>query len=63
MSTTLVIGATGKVGREVVAQLLAKGDEVRAATRSPAAAKLPEGASAIKLPGARRRATQCAFGC
>ena len=53
MSTTLVIGATGKVGREVVAQLLANGEEVRAATRNPAAAKLPRGASPVqrKRPG------------
>ena len=49
MSTTLVIGGTGKVGREVVAQLLANGEEVRAATRNPAAAKLPRGASPVKL--------------
>jgi len=49
MSTTLVIGATGKVGREVVAQLLEKGEVVRAATRNPAAAKLPKGASAVQV--------------
>jgi uncharacterized protein YbjT (DUF2867 family) len=49
MSTTLVIGATGKVGREVVTQLLAKEEKVRAATRNPAAAKLPEGASAVQV--------------
>jgi uncharacterized protein YbjT (DUF2867 family) len=49
MSTTVVIGATGKVGREVVAQLLAKGEQVRAATRNPGAAELPKGASAVQV--------------
>ena len=36
----LVTGATGTVGREVVAQLLATGEQVRGMTRNPAAAKL-----------------------
>ena len=35
----LVTGATGTVGREVVAQLVAAGQEVRAMTRNPAKAK------------------------
>jgi uncharacterized protein YbjT (DUF2867 family) len=37
----LVIGATGRVGREVVSQLLATGTRVRALTRNPNAATLP----------------------
>ena len=37
----LVTGATGRVGREVVAQLLGAGVPVRALTRRPAAAGLP----------------------
>ena len=49
MGTTLVIGGTGKVGREVVAQLLVRGEQVRVGTRNPAAAKLPQGASAVQL--------------
>jgi uncharacterized protein YbjT (DUF2867 family) len=49
MSATLVIGATGKVGREVVAQLLAKGEHVLAATRNPAAARLPDGVTAVQV--------------
>jgi uncharacterized protein YbjT (DUF2867 family) len=49
MGTTLVIGATGKVGREVVAQLVARGEHVRAATRNPAAANLPKNASAVQF--------------
>jgi (4-alkanoyl-5-oxo-2,5-dihydrofuran-3-yl)methyl phosphate reductase len=36
----LVTGATGKVGREVVTQLLAAGEQVRGMTRNPATAKL-----------------------
>jgi uncharacterized protein YbjT (DUF2867 family) len=40
----LVTGATGKVGRHLVADLLAAGAEVRALTRDPAAADLPAGA-------------------
>jgi len=36
----LVTGATGTVGREVVAQLLAAGQKVRAMTRNPMCAKL-----------------------
>ncbi len=49
MGTTLVIGGTGKVGREVVAQLLARGEQVRVGTRNPAAARVPQGASAVQL--------------
>ena len=37
----LVTGATGRVGRAVVAQLLGAGVPVRARTRRPAAARLP----------------------
>ena len=39
--TTLVTGATGKVGRHVVGQLLSEGRRVRALTRDPAKADLP----------------------
>src|SRR5882757_6088812 len=39
-SMILVTGATGTVGREVVTQLLAAGQKVRAMTRNPAKAKL-----------------------
>lgn len=40
--TILVTGATGAVGRLVVDRLLAAGEPVRALTRNPAAAGLPE---------------------
>jgi len=39
--TTLVTGATGIVGRNVVAQLVEAGEPVRALTRNPEAAKFP----------------------
>ena len=41
--TILVTGATGNVGRPLVASLLAEGAHVRALTRNPAAAGLPPG--------------------
>ncbi|WP_329086600.1 MULTISPECIES: NAD(P)H-binding protein [unclassified Streptosporangium] len=44
----LVTGATGKVGGQVVAQLLDAGVAVRALTRDPASATLPEGAEVVR---------------
>ncbi|MFF3490224.1 NAD(P)H-binding protein [Streptomyces sp. NPDC002795] len=41
--TVLVTGATGRIGRAVVDELLAAGVPVRALTRRPAAADLPDG--------------------
>lgn len=41
--TVLVTGATGSVGRHVVERLVAAGATVRALTRNPATAGLPEG--------------------
>jgi uncharacterized protein YbjT (DUF2867 family) len=43
----LVTGATGNVGREVVAALAAAGQPVRALTRDPSKAQLPAGAGAV----------------
>jgi uncharacterized protein YbjT (DUF2867 family) len=43
----LVTGATGRVGREVVAQLLAAGVPVRALTRRPTEAGLPPAAEVV----------------
>jgi uncharacterized protein YbjT (DUF2867 family) len=43
----LVTGATGRVGRAVVAQLLGAGVPVRALTRRPATAALPEGVDLV----------------
>src|SRR3981081_3729246 len=41
MQPVLVTGATGRVGRAVVAELLGAGVPVRALTRNPATAALP----------------------
>jgi len=47
MKPVLVTGATGRVGRVVVDQLLAAGVPVRALTRRPAAARLPAGVEVV----------------
>ncbi|WP_328767454.1 NAD(P)H-binding protein [Streptomyces sp. NBC_00286] len=44
----LVTGATGTVGRQVVAELLARGHAVRALTRDPATANLPAGVEVVQ---------------
>ncbi len=44
----LVTGATGRVGRNVVTQLLAAGAAVRALVRDPGAARLPGGAEVVR---------------
>ncbi|SHN46309.1 NAD(P)H-binding [Cryptosporangium aurantiacum] len=36
--TTLVTGATGNTGKHIVAELIGRGEQVRALTRDPAAA-------------------------
>lgn len=43
----LVTGATGNVGRQVVAELLPTGAPIRALTRDPAAAHLPDGVDVV----------------
>src|SRR5829696_1444424 len=43
----LVTGATGNIGREVVNLLLEDGQKVRAVTRDPATAALPDGAEVV----------------
>jgi uncharacterized protein YbjT (DUF2867 family) len=45
--TILVTGATGQVGRHVVAQLAAAGERVRAMTRNPADTVVPNGVQVI----------------
>ncbi|GAB3726539.1 SDR family oxidoreductase [Nocardiopsis nanhaiensis] len=45
--TILVTGATGTVGRWVVDHLIAAGHEVRAMSRNPAAAALPDGVEVV----------------
>ncbi|MGW5973347.1 SDR family oxidoreductase [Streptomyces sp. NPDC055186] len=44
----LVTGATGTVGRQVVAELLARGHTVRALTRDPARASLPADVEVVR---------------
>lgn len=44
----LVTGATGTVGRQVVAELLARGHTVRALTRDPAKADFPAGVEVVR---------------
>jgi uncharacterized protein YbjT (DUF2867 family) len=45
--TILVTGATGLVGRQVVADLVKAGRRVRALTRTPSAANLPDGVEVV----------------
>ncbi|QYR22540.1 NAD(P)H-binding protein [Paenibacillus sp. sptzw28] len=45
--TILVTGATGTVGRHVVNQLMQIGEQVRAVSRNPAKANLPEGVEVV----------------
>jgi uncharacterized protein YbjT (DUF2867 family) len=44
----LVTGATGTVGREVVAQLLTAGQKVRTMTRDPSKSKLNGGVEVVQ---------------
>ncbi|USY22920.1 NAD(P)H-binding protein [Nocardiopsis exhalans] len=46
--TTLVVGATGNVGSQVVRRLLEEGRPVRALSRTPEAADLPSGAESVR---------------
>ncbi|MGW1958384.1 NAD(P)H-binding protein [Streptomyces sp. NPDC001920] len=44
----LVTGATGTIGSEVVRQLAARGEKVRALTRDPAKARVPSGVEVVR---------------
>jgi len=46
--TILVTGATGRVGRQVVQQLVQRGADVRALVRDPSKAELPAGVEVVK---------------
>ena len=46
--TVLVTGATGSVGRQVVAELLERGHAVRALTRNPEKADFPDGVEVVR---------------
>ncbi|MDX3104588.1 NmrA family NAD(P)-binding protein [Nonomuraea angiospora] len=59
--TILVTGATGTVGRLVVEELLAAGQHVRALTRNPAKAGLPESVEVVAGDLARPETLKDAF--
>lgn len=59
--TILVTGATGTVGRLVVDELLPAGQQVRALTRNPAKAGLPEGVEVVAGDLARPETLAAAF--
>ncbi|WP_433660896.1 NAD(P)H-binding protein [Nocardia sp. CA-128927] len=44
----LITGATGTIGSEIVRQLVARGEQVRAVTRDPAQAQLPAGVEVVR---------------
>jgi len=46
--TILVTGATGRIGRHVIDQLVARGGDVRALVRDPGAANLPAGVDIVQ---------------
>src|SRR4051812_6965946 len=46
--TILVIGATGRVGRHVVQQLVNRGADVRVLSRDPAKTEFPAGVEVVK---------------
>ncbi len=48
MNRTLIIGATGNVGRQVVSQLSATGAQVRALSRNPDAARFPQHVEVVR---------------
>src|SRR4029450_12687777 len=49
----LITRATGNVGRPLVTQLLARGAKVRAVSRHPATAGLPDGAEVVEADPSR----------
>ncbi|MCM3874728.1 MAG: SDR family NAD(P)-dependent oxidoreductase [Pyrinomonadaceae bacterium] len=59
--TILVTGASGSIGRHVVDQLLQAGARVRALTRNPTAANLPDGVEVVQGDLARPETLPSAF--
>ncbi|MER6211220.1 NAD(P)H-binding protein [Streptomyces sp. NPDC001642] len=57
----LVTGATGTIGSEVVRQLAARGEKVRALTRDPERADLPSGVEAARGHPADRTSVEAAL--
>jgi uncharacterized protein YbjT (DUF2867 family) len=59
----LVTGATGTIGGEVVRQLAARGEKVRALTRDPAKARVPSGVETARGHHADRASVEAAMAC
>jgi uncharacterized protein YbjT (DUF2867 family) len=59
--TILVTGATGNIGGHVVEQLLQAGVRVRALTRNPAEANLPDSVEVVQGDLARPETLPAAF--
>ncbi|MFJ2155277.1 SDR family oxidoreductase [Streptomyces sp. NPDC087856] len=57
----LVTGATGTIGSEVVRQLAARGEKVRALTRDPERADVPSGVEAVRGHPADRASVEAAL--
>ncbi|MBE7219147.1 MAG: NmrA family NAD(P)-binding protein, partial [Caulobacteraceae bacterium] len=45
--TILVTGATGRLGSQIIAGLARRGADIRALTRDPAKARLPDGVAVV----------------
>ncbi len=61
--STAVIGATGRVGSQVVGGLLARGDAVAALVRDPGKARRAFGSPAIPAPVTELTARLVSGGC
>lgn len=59
--TILVTGATGRIGRHIVTQLQEAGHHVRALSRNPAAARLPQGVEVVQGDLANVDSVRAAF--
>ena len=57
----LITGATGNIGRPLVTKLLARGAEVRAISRQPKTAGLPDGAEVVEADPSRPDSLQGYF--
>ena len=57
----LVTGATGTNGRELIRELLAAGEKVRAGARNPGKAGLPAGAETVRLDFGDSRSIEAAL--
>jgi len=67
MNHILVIGGTGTVGRQVLSQLVAMGEQIRAMARNPDAARLPPQVEVVRgdppFPGPLMDASTASIRC